>query len=96
MVTEISRRIMASNRAYCNNMELLKSTLLSRHSKVKFYKTLIRPVVTYGPCPSQTVSLLTLSQAFLMSVKARITSFSHSHHFSITCRIEKIKSISLL
>jgi hypothetical protein len=29
-------------------MKLLKKTLLSRHSKVKIYKTLIRPVTTYG------------------------------------------------
>jgi hypothetical protein len=29
-------------------MKLLKSTRLSRHSKVKLYKTLIAPVVTYG------------------------------------------------
>jgi hypothetical protein len=49
MVTEeISRRIMAGNRAYFANMKLLKLTLLPRHSKVKLYKTLIRPVVTHG------------------------------------------------
>jgi hypothetical protein len=49
MVTEeISRRILAGNRAYFANMELLKSTQLSRYSKVQLYKTLIRPVVTYG------------------------------------------------
>jgi hypothetical protein len=58
MVTEeISRRIMAGNRAYFANMKLLKLTLLSRHSKVKLYKILIKPVVTYG------VEILTMSAA---------------------------------
>jgi hypothetical protein len=49
MVTEeISRRILAGNRAYFANIKLLKSTELSRYSKVQLYKTVIRPVVTYG------------------------------------------------
>jgi hypothetical protein len=49
MVTEeINRRLMAGNRGYFAYMKLLKLTLLSRQSKVKIYKTLIRPVVTYG------------------------------------------------
>jgi sorting nexin-29 len=40
MVTEeISRRILAGNRAYFANMKLLKSTQLSRYSKVQLYKT---------------------------------------------------------
>jgi hypothetical protein len=37
---EINRRIMAGHRAHF--------ALLSRHSKVKIYRTLIRPVVTHG------------------------------------------------
>jgi hypothetical protein len=48
-VTEdINRRIVAGHRAYFANVKLLKSTLLSRHLKVKIYWTLIRPVATYG------------------------------------------------
>jgi hypothetical protein len=39
---------MTGHRAYFVNVRLLTSTLLSRHSKVKIYRTLIRPVVTYG------------------------------------------------
>jgi hypothetical protein len=45
---EINRRIMAGHRAYFANVKLLKSIFLSRHSKVTIYRTLIRPVVTYG------------------------------------------------
>jgi hypothetical protein len=45
---EINRRIMAGNRAYFASVKLLKSTLLSRHSNVKLYKTFIRPVETCG------------------------------------------------
>lgn len=48
MTEEINKRIMAGNRAYFANIKLLKSTLLSKEMKFKIYKTLIRPVVTYG------------------------------------------------
>jgi tRNA nucleotidyltransferase (CCA-adding enzyme) len=49
MVTEeINKSIIAGSRAYFANTKHLQSTLLSKQSKVKLYKTLVRPVVTYG------------------------------------------------
>jgi hypothetical protein len=48
MTEEINKWIMAGNSDYYANMKLFRSTLLSRHTKLKLYKTLIRPVVTYG------------------------------------------------
>ena len=48
MEKEIQRRIVAGNRTYFAAIGLLKSRLLSRATKILLYKTLIRPVVTYG------------------------------------------------
>jgi hypothetical protein len=54
---EISRRlckavvdycILAGNRTYFAAISLFRNRLLSRATKIRLYKTLIRPVVTYG------------------------------------------------
>lgn len=46
--TEIMARISASNRCYFGMLRHFKSKLLSRGTKCRLYKTLIRPVLTYG------------------------------------------------
>jgi hypothetical protein len=45
---EIQSRILASNRTYFAAMSLFRSHLLSRGTRIQLYKTLIRPVVSYG------------------------------------------------
>jgi hypothetical protein len=45
---EIQRRILAGNRTYFAAVSLFRNRLLSRATKIRLYKTLIRPVVTYG------------------------------------------------
>jgi uncharacterized Rmd1/YagE family protein len=41
----IKDRIMMGNKA---NRQLINSSLISRSSKLQVYRTLVRPVVTYG------------------------------------------------
>jgi hypothetical protein len=45
---EIQRRILADNRTYFAAISLFRSRLSSRATKIILYKTLIRPVVSYG------------------------------------------------
>jgi hypothetical protein len=45
---EIQARILSGNRCYCAYGKLMKSRALNRSSKLKMYRSLIRPVVTYG------------------------------------------------
>lgn len=45
---EIATRILKGNRCYYLYNYLLKNKLLSRPLKMRLYKTIIRPVVTYG------------------------------------------------
>ena len=44
----IKERIHTGNKAYYANLHMLKSKIIYRRSKLPIYKTLIRPVVTYG------------------------------------------------
>ena len=45
---EIRRRIMAASRCYFRLLRHLRSKLLPKMTKCKIYKTLIRPILTYG------------------------------------------------
>jgi hypothetical protein len=45
---EIERSILAGNRIYFAAISLFRNRLLSRSTKIRLYKTLIRPAVTYG------------------------------------------------
>jgi len=45
---EIKRRISLGNKAFYANQDLLKSKLLTKNLKLRMYKTLVRPVVTYA------------------------------------------------
>jgi len=40
--------VMIGNKVYYANRQLFNSSLISRNSKLQIYRTLVRPVVTYG------------------------------------------------
>jgi hypothetical protein len=44
----IKERITMGNKAYYANRLLVNSSLISRNSQLQIYRTLVRPVVTYG------------------------------------------------
>jgi hypothetical protein len=44
----VKDRIQVGNRAYADNHHMLKSKIIKRSVEMQIYKTLIRPVVTYG------------------------------------------------
>jgi hypothetical protein len=54
MNIEIAERIAKGNKAYHAKAKLIKSKFIKRNTKMKIYKTIIRPVVTY---PSETRTL---------------------------------------
>jgi hypothetical protein len=45
---EIKGRLSLGNKAFYANQDLFKSKLLTKNSKLRIYKTLVRPVVTYS------------------------------------------------
>ena len=66
---EIQRRILAGNRTYFAAINLFKSRLLSRATKIKLYKTLIRPVVSYG---AETWTLMKKEEQALLIFERKI------------------------
>ena len=60
---EIQRRILAGNRTYFAAISLFRSRHLSRATKILLYKTLIRPVVSYG---AETWMMTKKEQALLI------------------------------
>lgn len=48
IMDEIKRRITLGNRSYYSLLKMLRSKSVSRNSKCALYKSVIRPVVTYG------------------------------------------------
>ena len=51
IVEEIKERIALGMKAYYANQKFFKSGLVTKHSKLKLYRTVIRPIVT---CASET------------------------------------------
>ena len=76
---EIKRRIMAATRWYYGLLRHLRSMLLSRKTRGQIYKTLIRPVLTYG-CESWT---LKKSDEQLLLVFERKVPFGGPNIFAI-------------
>jgi len=48
MEKEVQRRILAGNRTYFAAISFFRSLLLSRATKIILYKTLLKPLVSYG------------------------------------------------
>jgi hypothetical protein len=48
---EIKERIVLGTKAYYANLKFFKSRLVTKRSKLKLYRTVIRPIVT---CASET------------------------------------------
>jgi hypothetical protein len=45
---EIKRRLKSGKACYLSVQDLLSSSLLSKNTKIKIYRTIILPVVLYG------------------------------------------------
>jgi len=63
---EIKRRILAGDRTYFAAISLFRSRRLSRATKAILYKTLIRPVVSYG---AEALRLTEKQEQVLLNMK---------------------------
>ena len=73
IMDEIKRRITLGNRSYFSLLKIFRSKSVSRNSKCALYKSVIRPIVTYGSeswCMTQKdeQSLLTFERKVLRTI----------------------------
>jgi hypothetical protein len=65
----VKERIQAGNKANFANNELFRNKLISRSTKMQIYRTILRPVVTYG---SETWTLPTTEENSLRIFERKI------------------------
>ena len=65
----IQEQIQKGNRAYHANKQVLRSKLISRNTKLRVYKVIIRPVATYG---SETWTMTVKDENALRSFERKI------------------------
>jgi hypothetical protein len=65
----VIERIQAGKRVYFVNLSTLKSKIISRAAELQVYKTLIRPVATYG---AETWTLTVTEENALRTFERRI------------------------
>ena len=69
ILAEIKERITAGNKAYYSSHNMLKNKNISRKTKKNIYKTIIRPVVTYG---SETWTLTKSAETVLNTWERKV------------------------
>ena len=91
MNIEIAERIAKGNKAYYANAKLMKSKFLKKNTKMKIYKTMIRPVITYS---SETWTLTTKDENNLRIFERQIlrkifgaVNIDHIWRYEITWRL---------
>jgi hypothetical protein len=67
-INHVAERIVKGNKAYYANVKFVKSEFLKRNTKMKIYKTIIRPVVTYS---SETWTLTTKDENNLLILEGK-------------------------
>jgi hypothetical protein len=66
---EIQARILAANKAYSSLQSIFRSKQIHRNNKIKLYKTLIKPTLSYG---SATWTLMQTTEQMLNTFERKI------------------------
>ena len=93
--SEIRARIISGNGCYYSCAALTKSRALNRRSKLKIYKTLIRPAVTYG-CEAWTLTSRNEQQLRIFERKILRKVFGPVQNENGIWRIRKIHELNEL